>query len=201
MEIIAGEIACYRILGYISLKMEMHWSSNPVGKVRKNLHFFKEFAYEYFTQKIDSTRGLSIFSATDSGFYYSMARTRLDEISNFFRLMLITQLLMFFPRQFPGVQGQIPVALRHRGNLHGKGQKDRDQTTQGSRSARCRLFCPFKSHCRQPLPGDGCPEGARPPRRGPCSGKIRHSAHYFCFQRAIFETYGVDCKHFHASEK
>jgi len=51
MEIVAGEIACYRILAYISLKMEMHWRSNPVGKVRKNLPFFKELAYEYFTQK------------------------------------------------------------------------------------------------------------------------------------------------------
>jgi len=51
MEIVAGEIACYRILAYISLKMEMHWRSSPVGKVRKNLPFFKELAYEYFTQK------------------------------------------------------------------------------------------------------------------------------------------------------
>ena len=51
MEIVAGELACYRILAYISLKMEMHWRSNPVGKVRKNLPFFKELAYEYFTQK------------------------------------------------------------------------------------------------------------------------------------------------------
>ena len=48
MEIVAGELACYRILAYISLKMEMHWRSNPVGKVRKNLPFFKELAYEYF---------------------------------------------------------------------------------------------------------------------------------------------------------
>ncbi|MDD5101139.1 MAG: IS256 family transposase [Syntrophales bacterium] len=51
MEIVAGEIACYRILAYISLKMEMHWRSSPIGKVRKNLPFFKELAYEYFTQK------------------------------------------------------------------------------------------------------------------------------------------------------
>jgi len=51
MEIVAGEIACYRILAYISLKMELHWRSNPVGKVCKNLPFFKELAYEYFTQK------------------------------------------------------------------------------------------------------------------------------------------------------
>jgi len=32
------------------LKMELHWRANPVGKVRKNLPFFKELAYEYFTQ-------------------------------------------------------------------------------------------------------------------------------------------------------
>jgi putative transposase len=51
MEIVAGEKACYRILAYISLKMELHWRSNPVGKVRQNLPFFKELAYENFTQK------------------------------------------------------------------------------------------------------------------------------------------------------
>jgi len=28
----------------------LHWRSNPVGKVRKNLPFFKELAYENFTQ-------------------------------------------------------------------------------------------------------------------------------------------------------
>ncbi len=50
MEIVAGETACYRILAYISLKMELHWRSNPVGKVHKNLPFFKELAYEQFTQ-------------------------------------------------------------------------------------------------------------------------------------------------------
>jgi len=52
MEIVAGEIACYRILAYISLKMELHWRSNPIGKVRKNLPFFKKLAYEYFTQTL-----------------------------------------------------------------------------------------------------------------------------------------------------
>jgi len=51
MEIVAGEIAGYRILAYISLKMELHWRSNPVGIVHKNLPFFKELAYENFTQK------------------------------------------------------------------------------------------------------------------------------------------------------
>jgi putative transposase len=50
MEILAGEAACYRLLAFISLKMELHWRSNPVGKVQKNLPFFQEVAYEKFTQ-------------------------------------------------------------------------------------------------------------------------------------------------------
>ena len=50
MEILAGEAACYRLLAFIALKMELHWRSNPVGKVRKNLPFFQELAYEKFTQ-------------------------------------------------------------------------------------------------------------------------------------------------------
>jgi len=50
MEILAGESACYRLLAFISLKMELHWRSNPVGKVQKNLPFFQEVAYEKFTQ-------------------------------------------------------------------------------------------------------------------------------------------------------
>ena len=37
-------------LGFISLKMELHWRSNPIGKVRKNLPFFKELAKNNFTQ-------------------------------------------------------------------------------------------------------------------------------------------------------
>lgn len=46
MEILAGEAACYRLLAFISLKMELHWQSNPVGKVRENLPFFQKIAYE-----------------------------------------------------------------------------------------------------------------------------------------------------------
>ena len=42
MEIVAGEAACYRLLAFISLRMELHWRSNPVGKVRLNLPFFKK---------------------------------------------------------------------------------------------------------------------------------------------------------------
>jgi putative transposase len=32
------------------LKMELHWRSNPIGKVRNNLPFFKESAFNDFTQ-------------------------------------------------------------------------------------------------------------------------------------------------------
>ena len=42
MEIIPGETACYRLLAFISLKMELHWRSRPVGSVRENLPFFKQ---------------------------------------------------------------------------------------------------------------------------------------------------------------
>ena len=51
MEIPAGEAACYRTLAFVSLKMELHWRSNPVGKVNKNLPFFKKLANNNFTQK------------------------------------------------------------------------------------------------------------------------------------------------------
>ena len=54
MEIIAGENACYRLLAFISLKMELHWRSNPVGKVHNPAlagPFFKELAYKKFTHK------------------------------------------------------------------------------------------------------------------------------------------------------
>jgi len=43
MEIVAGELSCYKLLAFISLKMELHWRANPVGKVRLNLPFFKKF--------------------------------------------------------------------------------------------------------------------------------------------------------------
>ena len=50
MEIVAGERACYTLLAFISIKMELHWRSNPLGKVRNNLPFFKELALNNFTQ-------------------------------------------------------------------------------------------------------------------------------------------------------
>jgi len=51
MEIVAGEAACYRLLAFISLRMELYWRANPIGKVRRNLPFYKQFAHEEFTQK------------------------------------------------------------------------------------------------------------------------------------------------------
>jgi putative transposase len=42
MEIVAGENACYTLLAFICLKMELHWRSNPVGKVRTNLPSLKK---------------------------------------------------------------------------------------------------------------------------------------------------------------
>ena len=51
MEIVAGENACYTLLAFICLKMELHWRTNPVGKVCKNLPFLKELEDRKFTQK------------------------------------------------------------------------------------------------------------------------------------------------------
>jgi len=51
MEIVAGENACYKLLAFISLKMELQWRSNPVGKVRYNLPCLKKLVDEKFTQK------------------------------------------------------------------------------------------------------------------------------------------------------
>ena len=50
MEIVAGENACYTLLAFISIKMEIHWRSNPVGKVRYNLPFLRNLIEGNFTQ-------------------------------------------------------------------------------------------------------------------------------------------------------
>jgi len=42
MEIVPGEESCYRLLAFISLKMELHWRSSPVGKVKENFPFFNK---------------------------------------------------------------------------------------------------------------------------------------------------------------
>lgn len=43
MEIVAGENACYGLLAFISLKMELTWRANKIGKVRPNLPFYEKF--------------------------------------------------------------------------------------------------------------------------------------------------------------
>lgn len=50
MEIVAGENACYRLLAFISLKMEVHWKKNPIGKVAYNLPIFQKVSLPEFTQ-------------------------------------------------------------------------------------------------------------------------------------------------------
>jgi putative transposase len=50
MEIVAGENACYTLLAFISIKMEIHWRSNPVGKVHYNLPSIKNLIEGNFTQ-------------------------------------------------------------------------------------------------------------------------------------------------------
>jgi hypothetical protein len=46
MEIVAGEVSCYKLLAFISLKMSLPWRANPAGKVRLNLPFFTKFTQE-----------------------------------------------------------------------------------------------------------------------------------------------------------
>lgn len=41
MEIVAGEDACYRLLAFISLKMELSWRTTRVGKERPNLPLYQ----------------------------------------------------------------------------------------------------------------------------------------------------------------
>jgi putative transposase len=50
MEIVAGERACYTLLAFVCLKMELRWRSKPIGKVANNLPFMKELAAKNFTQ-------------------------------------------------------------------------------------------------------------------------------------------------------
>ena len=52
MEIVAGENACYTLLAFISIKMEIHWRSNPIGKVRYNLPSLRSLIQGDFTQSI-----------------------------------------------------------------------------------------------------------------------------------------------------
>lgn len=49
MEIIAIENPYCTLLAFVSIKIELHRRSNLIGKVRKNLPFFKELANNNFT--------------------------------------------------------------------------------------------------------------------------------------------------------
>lgn len=51
MEIVAGESACYTLLAFICIKMELHWRSNRIGRVRYNLPVLKNIVEKNFTQK------------------------------------------------------------------------------------------------------------------------------------------------------
>lgn len=42
MEIVAGENSCYRLLAFISLKMELSWRANRVGKIKPGLPSLKK---------------------------------------------------------------------------------------------------------------------------------------------------------------
>ena len=42
MEIVAGERACYTLLAFVCLKMELRWRSKPIGKVPNNLPSLKK---------------------------------------------------------------------------------------------------------------------------------------------------------------
>jgi putative transposase len=46
MEIVAGEASCYKLLAFISLKMELQWKGNPIGRGRLALPFLKNFTQE-----------------------------------------------------------------------------------------------------------------------------------------------------------
>jgi hypothetical protein len=50
MEIVAEENACYRLLAFISLKMEMHWKRNPIGKAAFHLPIFQRVPLGEFIQ-------------------------------------------------------------------------------------------------------------------------------------------------------
>ena len=50
MEIVAGERACYTLLAFISLKMEVHWRNFLLGKRASNLPVLQNLADANFTQ-------------------------------------------------------------------------------------------------------------------------------------------------------
>jgi len=50
MEIVAGEHACYTLLAFICLKMELHWRNFPMGKRASHLPVLQKLEITNFTQ-------------------------------------------------------------------------------------------------------------------------------------------------------
>ncbi len=50
MEIVAGEHACYTLLAFICLKMDLHWRNFPMGKRASNLPVLQNLELANFTQ-------------------------------------------------------------------------------------------------------------------------------------------------------
>ncbi len=50
MEIVAGERACYTLLAFICLKMELHWRNFPMGKRASYLPVIQNLELANFTQ-------------------------------------------------------------------------------------------------------------------------------------------------------
>jgi putative transposase len=50
MEIVAGERACYTLLAFICLKMDLHWRNFPMGKRASNLPVLQNLELANFTQ-------------------------------------------------------------------------------------------------------------------------------------------------------
>jgi len=58
MEIVAGENACYMLLAFVSIKMELHWRSNLIGKVHNNLPFLQNWRSKNLHKIVDSTKAI-----------------------------------------------------------------------------------------------------------------------------------------------
>jgi hypothetical protein len=49
MEIVGGELSCYLLLSFISLKMEAFWKAHPIGEINNNVKNLK-YINKIFTQ-------------------------------------------------------------------------------------------------------------------------------------------------------
>jgi hypothetical protein len=74
MEIIAGESSYYKLLAFISLKMELHWRGCPLGRGRQVLPFIRNISHK----KVDTTS----FPGRNSGtsFYNNSGPGKLQDM-------------------------------------------------------------------------------------------------------------------------